>query len=561
MNKLKEFIKVVDEQKNKIDFEIKDNSIIISQKDIPVGCKYVEVEDIATRAKIGDDGYYVIADADGKGSRLCQFKPRKNDGERVYIQRLMPLCGAKTKDTCRMYVAEKSAAIFHVVYGLSDGDYSIKARFVFDGAEAYEDIVIKVFDFDSDCGYSDMAVKYREYKLEKGDCIPLIEKVKTRPAVAYAEDSPEIRIRMGWKPAPPKILEQTPENEPEMFVACTFTDVSKFLDELKNVGVEKAQICLVGWNKSGHDGRYPQLFPVEEKLGGEEELRKLVAHGKELGYNIVCHTNSTDCYSVAENFSEDIVTRKLNGDLDINEAGWSGGRMYNLCPACAEEFAKKDLPKVAELGFEGLHYIDVMSVIALRWCHSEMHPSNPAETLEHYNNIMEMCHKIFGGFASEGVFDFAARYLDYGLYVSWPPVEDDMLDVDIPLWSIAYHGIILANPTTDTVNFTIKDEKNAVFMAEYGARPSFYIYSKFMVGGDQDDWLGKEDLILNTDEDIRFSARMIKKGWEDMKEINELKNDFILSHKIMDDGKRWIKYSSGAEVCVDYNNNTFEVTR
>ena len=233
--------------------------------------------------------------------------------------------------------------------------------------------------------------------------------------------------------------------------------------------------------------------------------------------------------------------------------------MYNLCPKAAEKFAKEDLPKVAKLGFEGLHYIDVMSVIPLRWCHSNEHESNPNETLEHYNNIMSMCHTLFGGFASEGVFDFAAKYLDYGLYVSWPPVDDDMLDEIIPLWNIVYHGIILSNPTTDTVNFPIKDKKNLLTVAEYGARPSFYIYSKFMNGGNQDDWLGVEDLTIGTPETMHFAARKIKEGCDSVNDITALQTEFIIKHEIAENGIHKVLYSSGRQVIVDYLNETFKV--
>ncbi|UKI36866.1 MAG: hypothetical protein L6V93_00895 [Clostridiales bacterium] len=47
---------------------------------------------------------------------------------------------------------------------------------------------------------------------------------------------------------------------------------------------------------------------------------------------------------------------------------------------------------------------------------------------------MQMCHELFGGFASEGGFDFAAKYLDYGLYIEWCKVDDEMIDYGIPLW-------------------------------------------------------------------------------------------------------------------------------
>ena len=86
---------------------------------------------------------------------------------------------------------------------------------------------------------------------------------------AYANVDPT------WEEEETVIPEQTPENEPEMHVASTFRDVSDLLDEFHKRGIDEAEFCLVGWNKSGHDGRWPQAFPVEEKLGGEEARRKI----------------------------------------------------------------------------------------------------------------------------------------------------------------------------------------------------------------------------------------------------------------------------------------------
>lgn len=64
-----------------------------------------------------------------------------------------------------------------------------------------------------------------------------------------------------------------------MVVYNSLDDVALILDELKNAGVKKAEICLVGWNKGGHDGRYPQILPIEEKIGGETKLRELIKRG------------------------------------------------------------------------------------------------------------------------------------------------------------------------------------------------------------------------------------------------------------------------------------------
>ena len=107
-------------------------------------------------------------------------------------------------------------------------------------------------------------------------------------------------MRQGWKPAPSPIPFQTPENEPQMHVACTFDRVGDIAQEFKRQGISDAEFCLVGWNTKGHDGRFPQIFPVEPLLGGEEKLRKLIQKVHDLDYGIVCHDDATAAYTIAD---------------------------------------------------------------------------------------------------------------------------------------------------------------------------------------------------------------------------------------------------------------------
>ncbi len=534
------------------------NVVTLKKEEIPADIEYLDFLDEEFTAKSGDSGYYVIADFGRKGSRLCYFND-KPDSERIFKQDLLPLFGVKKADKTQLIIVEGLKPEFSIVVGVKNNEYYIYPRFNLKDQTAYEDIRIRVLTLDKDATYSDMAVEYRKYQLNRGEARPLAEKMKERKELEYAVTAPEIRIRMGWKPAPTKVLEQTLENEPEMKVACTFDRVCDLIDEMKNQGIDKAQICLVGWNKSGHDGRWPQMFPVEEKLGGENGLRHLISYAQENGYQIVCHTNSTDCYGIADTFSEDIVVKKQDGSLSINSTEWSGGRMYDLCPVKALEYAKEYLPKVKELGFNGLHYIDVITVVPLRWCFDKKHPVNPNETKRIYDEIMRMCHELFGGFASEGCFDFGSKYLDYGLYVSWPAVDDVMADKVIPLWQIVYHGMILYNSTTDTVNYPLKNPRNRLSVIEDGSRPSFYIYSKFREGSDNDDWLGKEDMVCDTDEQLKYGVSKIKEAYEEYKSLMHLQTQFIEKHREVAENVFEVTYSDGTIIKVDYNTNNYSI--
>lgn len=529
-----------------------ENKIVIKREEIAEGTEFIELPFEEWNASVGDEGYYLVADVEKCGSHKCFFT-EKEDQEYIMKQSLMPIFCVKNKDGFTMIIAEGMRPAFRMRVGVKDGNFYAVPRFVLDGDMPYEDIVLVKVDFGKDADYSDAANYYREYQLKRGACVPLRERVKENEQLKYMVDAPEIRIRMGWKPAPAIVLEQTVENEPEMKVACTFARVKDIVNELKSAGVDKAQLCLIGWNKSGHDGRYPQIFPVEEKLGGEEGLRDLISYAQAKGYQIVCHTNSTDCYSIAEDFSENIVIHKKDGSLEYEETPWSGGRMYHLCPKKAVEFAKRDLPKIAELGFKGIHYIDVMSVISLRKCYHPEHPVHQGETAEIYREIANECKKLFGGFASEGVFDFSSDYLDYGLYVAFGDNKKTLFDKEVPLWPMVYNGIITSNPSTTTVNYPIKHPKNRLKLIEFGGRPSFYFYSKFMTNPGRDvDWLGKEDMECDDDEALKGAVACIKEAYEEYKSRRYLQYEFIVKHEEVEQNVYEVTYSDGSILKVDY---------
>lgn len=522
------------------------SKITIPKERIGSGVEYIEINSDYFTANAGDDGYYVVATVYGNGSHICKFT-EKEDEELILKQNLMPIVGIKKKDCTLLVTAEGMKSGFYVRVGVKDNKYFLALRFVLDKNEPYEDVSLDIRKLADNADYNDMAREYRQYQLERGACVPLKERIKSNPSLAYAAEAVEIRIRMGWKPAPPEVLEQTLENEPEMHVACTFDRVKDIIDELKKQGVEKAQLCLVGWNKSGHDGRWPTIFPVEEKLGGEKKLRELIKYAQDNGYQIVCHTNSTDWYNIADKEfpKEDSVAQDASGSFVLC-GKWSGGQGHNLCPVKAYEIAKQELPKVAELGFSGLHYIDVMSIVPLRRCHNPSHPATERDTEGLYNQIGDLSHELFGGFASEGAFDFASPYLDYALYVTFAGSVSSLFDEEIPLWQLVYHGIILSNPSAATINYVIKDESSRKKLMAYGGRPSFYIYSSFVTGG---NWMGDEDLVCDTDEQLKYTVSKIKEAYDELETNKHLQLEFMESYENTDDGQK-VRYSNGEEIIV-----------
>ena len=136
----------------------------------------------------------------------------------------------------------------------------------------YEDLVIEYHKRPADATYVDLAKIYRKYQLDRGEVKPFRERFKENKVLEKAILAPEVRIRQAWKPVPSPVIHQAPENEPEVKAMITFDRVKDIVDELKRQGVADAELCLVGWNIGGHDGRWPQVFPSEPKLGGDAKL-------------------------------------------------------------------------------------------------------------------------------------------------------------------------------------------------------------------------------------------------------------------------------------------------
>ena len=191
---------------------------------------------------------------------------------------------------------------------------------------------------------SGMAKRYRGLNLTRRGLKPLRERAKDNPALDYSSRALEIRLRLGVKPVPCPVAEQTPDTEPEMRVFMTFDNARELFEECRRQGVGETEFCLVGWNISGHDGRYPQVFPVEERLGGEAKLREAISRGQELGYQVVAHDCYYAAYRIAEDWDEEYL-RKDHDGAPVKGGEWGGGTAYRCCLERALElFAKRNLP-------------------------------------------------------------------------------------------------------------------------------------------------------------------------------------------------------------------------
>ena len=473
-------------------------------------------------AKEGDKGYMVIPKDVGL---LCNFKNKKPGEYDIPIYGFnncnMPLLGMVRDESgfAGIITSGQFDAQLHIttnsgVRGTYSVDPIFKLRSFVKEKRLSDDLNIQYhFLVKEEANWLGVAKRYRKYNTEYRKIQPLRDRVKSSPELAYSAQALEVRMRMGVKPVPTPVLEQTPENEPLMRTFLTFKKLRDIFDEFHNQGIDKTEFCVVGWHSGGHDGRFPQLFPVEQVFGGEEELRKSIAHGQSLGYQIVSHDCYDDSYRISKDWDEKNVRKNPDGQLHKGSR-YAGGQSYNLCRIQAYEvFAKRDEPMVKELGFKGVHYNDVLSILGPTACYDPKHPATRRQDAEASNKILALSKEIFGGVQSEGPLDFTATVLDRVLYITIHFKESPVtglpyMDELVPLYPAVYHGTLLYNIWNDCVNTEPGNEfylKNI----EYGGMPVAYFYGHFWLDPGK-NWLGDRDLHYD-DSNTYWSERQTKK--------------------------------------------------
>ena len=520
------------------------------------GAKKLTLTPDFARAKKGEDGFWVVSTG-----QLGTF--RCDEGYFNCAWPSMSMFGMKTPRRTFVAIVKGLKYYFHTSVLVKKGEYRMSCVLPEELChEPYEDFEIEFRTLTgADATYGGMARAYRAYQLKRGAIKPFKERVKGNDTLKYAVEAPEIRIRQAWKPVPSPIPEQVPENEPAIKrVAVTFDRVGDIARELKRQGVGKAELCLVGWNIGGHDGRWPQSFPPEAKLGGEAKLRQCIKDTLDAGYLIVPHGNFRDAYRIAENWDIEYLIKDKNGDpVQAHSQFWGGGRQFQICPRRGYEFwASREMPRMAALGFKGMGYFDVVTILLAPKCDDPRHPLNRAEAAKFWGKSAEVSRKFFGGFASEGSLDHFAGSLDSVLYASFGDprkTKKGLVDRISPIWQLVYNGVIVNNPFTTTVNFTAQDRYSRLKLLEFGGRPNFYFYSKFVDDGT--DWMGKSDLGCATDEELRASVAKIKAGWDIYSTVNNLQFEYMDEHAELAPDVFLTTWADGTRLVTNYGSKPY----
>ena len=557
--------KVVTETQELVPFDDGVRLEVARGRILSMKAKRLDVIPDFARAKKGETGYWftpygVYGEYDRNDGSFFAGSERMS----------MPMFGwSNPRGACLAVVTSLKYFVRETVRA-EKGEYSVAATLE-EGLcrDPYEDLAIEYHLRPAGTSYADLAKIYRKYQLDRGAVKPLRERFKENKTLEKAIMSPEVRIRHAWKPVPSPVPHQSPESEPEVKAVVTFDRLKDIVGEMKRQGIEDAELCLVGWNIGGHDGRWPQVFPSEPKLGGDAKLKEAIRCALDAGYLIVPHGNFYEGYTISEDWDGEWALKDANGFMMPTRNGkvtWGGGRPYYMCPQRAyEKFASRDIPRMAAFGFKGIGYFDVVTICEPLRCTDPRHPCTPADGAKFWGACAAISKRDLGGFGSESGNDYFAGNLDYSLYTYFGDpgkIEASYAEGKglakrvVPIWQVVYGGIIANNPFTTTMNVTIKDRYARLKAVEFSARPCFYFYAKFLTVGN--NWMGNEDLGCSTDEELKASVAKVKEGYDVYRRLRHLQLEFVESHDELAPGVFRTGYSNGEAVVVNYTSEPFD---
>ena len=242
--------------------------------------------------------------------------------------------------------------------------------------------------------------------------------------------------------------------------------------------------------------------------------------------------------------------------------------MYNMCNKAAyEKNAQKHHDALVDLGFRGILYNDVYSIVPPTVCDDPNHPVNSKEAqMWGYKTLEDGARKL-GGVASVGGYDHFAPILDYCLYTIMSFDYDNMgvkpmRDGYVPLWHIVYNGTILNCPISSCVNYTVKEPAIAMKQLEYGGHPTYYFYSAhrddaaYWKGG-RTKTGGSKDLLCGTQQELEEAVAAIKKGCDHLAEYGHLQYEFMEDHCELAPQVFRTIWSDGTELICNYTDKPY----
>ena len=164
----------------------------------------------------------------------------------------------------------------------------------------------------------------------------------------------------------------------------TFADALGLVRRISNLTDGAPQVAyLVGWQHTGHDTGYPDVFSVNERLGGLDALLKAMRDAERCNCVLSFHDNYDDAYEGNPGWNNDLVARDATGGL-MKGGVWAGRQSYVINPyKYAQGAGKERVRRTLDMyPIRQTYHIDVLSAVPRRCDFNPQSPASGAQCLD-----------------------------------------------------------------------------------------------------------------------------------------------------------------------------------
>jgi len=377
---------------------------------------------------------------------------------------------------------------------------------------------------DKMASYVGVGKVYRDYLLKEKKVKPLREKVDIRRYLH--PDVIDIGVFMGIK--------RGFQLFDPIIRLTSFRQIGWMLDRLKDLGI-RANLILIGWEKSGFEGENPTTFPP---FDGARGLRSVIEKARSSGSFISLSANFFEIYQNSRDFYRRL-TLKTPVKLPLEQNTYRRG--FIICPRIALSKFQRFYSEAKRLGIAGIELRRLGR--GLIECFDDEHPASRFDSADSYSKMLSLAGIVEGG-------------CGYGVdvtdtFISVPSSSSGFFGGEsVPLWQIALHGIV--RYSFEPMNLRKDFDYEFLKTLEYGALPNAMLTYESPI------------LIMDTFYKDLFSSRF--SDWlNDLKreynlfnrELGYLQYEFISDHRELSRYVYQTTYTDGTRVIVNYSNREF----
>ncbi|PPA69835.1 DUF5696 domain-containing protein [Jeotgalibacillus proteolyticus] len=379
--------------------------------------------------------------------------------------------------------------------------------------------------------YTGMAKTYQEKLLEEGQLVDREDQYKVRLEYLGSETKPGLL----WNSVLP---------------VTTVDQVREHVDELKADGLDDLLLVYRGWTKGGFTNTLPARFPVEKKIGGEDELVELHDDLEAEGIPFYLYNDFTTAYKGAGGYegSKD-VARQANSQLVM----WGKTKNYNEMYFLKPEISKAHAEAAAdEFSTRGLNHMAVDFTSYMLYSDFEDGKERTREDAEEtYRELFEGLGEKTAALAAYMPNPYAWSGTHH--YLSIPMYSSNYMMVTdtIPFLQIVLKGLMPYY--SNYVNVQVNEQQDLLRMAEYGVYPSYFI-----TGESPAILADTPSYDIFTSQFSVWKEDILSKNSRLVEVLKQVENETIEQHEMVSPGVAAVTYSNGKTIIVNYTTETFE---